>query len=141
MGVVTINSIRDGVNAALDHFFPSIPIMGEEIKQGLEEPCFFVKLLEGSQTQELGTRYKRAHQFDVHYFEVENRKLHNMAEQLYDILGLIQAGDTLYRGTNMKHEIVDGVLHFFVDYTILVRRDTPAMPIMQTIEQEGNIRG
>lgn len=145
---VTINSIRDGVISTLDSHFPEIPVMGEEIEQGLspgmdlEPPCFFVKMLMAGQTQELNIRYSRTHSFDLHYFAVDrkNRAMHDMAEQLYEHMDLIDIDGLLYRGTNMNHEIVDEVLHFFVDYTFRVRRQEPEIPDMQTLEHEEGIK-
>lgn len=39
------------------------------------------------------------------------------------------------------HEIIDGVLHFFVDYNFQIIKETTLDPLMQTMEQEGFIRG
>lgn len=149
MNVVTINSVRDGIILVLDSHFPTVPVMDEEIKQGLNEagdlnpPCFFVKLIDGMQNQQLGNRYRRVHSFDIHYFAVgrKNRDMHDMAEQLYDNMDLIVIDGVSFRGTGMNHEIVDEVLHFFVDYTFRVKRDAPVVPDMQTLEQEEGVKG
>ncbi len=150
MGAITFNLVRDSVISALDQNFPSIVIYGEEIKQGLEEPCFFVKLFPASQEQLLGRRYQRNHSFDIHYYPVEaeegeeqrqNEDMHEMAERLYDKMELVPVLGGLMRGVKMRHEIVDGVLHFFVDYNFQVVREAEPDPTMQTMEQEGFIRG
>lgn len=142
MTMVTINDIRTAVFHRLSERFPDIKRYGEEIRQGFEEPCFFVKLLTASQTQELDIRYMRTHSFDIHYFPVDNsnNEAHDMAEQLYDTLELIEFNGALYRGINMNHEIVDGVLHFFVDYNFHVRRIVPDVPKMESLEQEGWVK-
>ena len=46
----------------------------------------------------------------------------------------------LYQGRGMNHEIVDGVLHFFVDYAFRVRREFPEPPKMGSLEQEGYVK-
>src|SRR5690606_23225390 len=142
MSVVTINDIRTAVFHQLAERFPDIKRYGEEIRQGFEEPCFFVKLLNASQTKELHPRYMRTHSFDIHYFprNGENADAHDMAEQLYDALEMIEYNGAKYRGIGMNHEIVDGVLHFFVDYNFRVRRVTPDEPKMGDIEQEGYLK-
>lgn len=140
MGAVTINAMRDAVNRVIDEHFPDAEIMGEEIKQGLREPCFFVKLIQGEQTQELGGRYHRSHAFDIHYFALDNREAHDVAEKLYEVLRLVELNGMLYQGTGMKHEIIDGVLHFFVDYNFNVREIIPEETKMQTIEQGGECK-
>lgn len=142
MSIVTINDVRRAVMAALNRQFPTLKIYGEEIAQGFEAPAFFVKLLSASHTKELGPRYMRTHSFDVHYFPLDdkNEDAHDMAEKLYEVLEVIEYNGVQYRGTNMNHEIVDRVLHFFVDYNVHVRRVVPDVPKMQTLEQEGMIK-
>jgi hypothetical protein len=142
MSIVTINDVRRAVIATLGKQFPMIKVYGEEIEQGFEAPAFFVKLLSASHTKELGPRYMRTHSFDVHYFPLDgqNEDAHDMAEKLYEALEVIEYNGVQYRGTNMNHEIVDSVLHFFVDYNVYVRRITPEVPMMQNMEQEGYIK-
>lgn len=125
MAVVTINTVRKAVIAKLKSQFPDMDVYGEEIAQGFQEPCFFVKLFPVSQTQVVGNRYMRYHSFDIHYFsnaEYENDDMHDMAEQLYELMEYIGTEDNLHRGTEMKHEIQEGVLHFFVDYNFHVSK-------------------
>lgn len=140
MTVITVNDVRHGVMTALHDRFPDIKVYGEEISQGFIEPCFFVKLLEATHTQALGRRYIRTHSFDVHYFAGTNADRHDMAEQLYDCLETIQAAGSACRALSMSHEIVDGVLHFFVAYTIHVMREQAGEPLMQDLEQEGDLK-
>lgn len=139
--MITVNLVRDSIISALDQHFPEVKIYGEEIKQGFKEPCFFVKLFPVSQDQLLGRRYQRSHSFDIHYFAESNEELHDMAEQLYDKMELISLGGSFIRSTGMRHEIVDGVLHFFVDYNFHLQRSVDPDPLMQSMEQEGYIRG
>lgn len=140
MTQVTINDVRYAVNAALNAAFPNIPIMVEEIKQSLTPPCFFVKLLEPEHTQELGRRYARVHPFDVHYFAPErsNDGMYDMAEQLTEVLQQIEVAGRPIRGTGMRFEIVDEVLHFFVEYNFHVWAPKPDDPAMGSLDvQEG----
>jgi hypothetical protein len=142
MPQVTFNDVRYGVNAALDAAFPDVPIHGEEIKQQLNPPCFFVRLLEPMHTQELGRRNRRVHPFDVHYFAParENDSMYDMAEQLTSALQTIQVGGRPVQGTGRRFEIIDEVLHFFVDYTLLVWEVKSIHPKMQTLEQKEVIK-
>lgn len=136
---VTINDVRYAVNAALDTVFPDIPIMVEEIKQGLTPPCFFVKLLDPEHTQELGRRFFRYHPFVVRYFPVEgNAEMYDMAERLTEALQWIEVGGRKVRGTGMRFEMLDEVLHFFVEYNFYVWAPKPDDPTMQVLDvQEG----
>lgn len=139
--VITINSFRIGVNNWIKSHFPNARVSGEEINQ-IEPPAFSVLILTAAQTQELGPRYLRNHTFVIRYFAPNktNAEIHEVAEQLYDIMDVIEVGDKKYRGTSMNHEIVDRVLHFFVDYNFHVKRDMPSDPKMEQLEQEGFIR-
>lgn len=142
MSAVTINDVRNAVNAALDSAFPNIPIAGEEIKQGLTPPYFFVKPLELEHTQELGRRFYRYHPFDVHYFAPDRRNegMYAMAERLTEALQWIEVADRPVRGSGMRFEIVDEVLHFFVEYNFHVWAPQPDDPTMQTLDVEGGIK-
>lgn len=138
--MITVNDVRRGVMAALKKRFPGIKVYGEEIKQGLTAPCFFVKLFPVAQDREVGRRYKRMHAFDIHYFGNSNDDMHDTAESLYDCMEYIEINRSTFRGVKMRHEIVDDVLHFFVDYDFHVMRQKPKAVKMQTLKQEGYIK-
>lgn len=118
------NNIINGISIKLDEIFnqdgDKYEIYSEEIKQGLKEPCFFIKLLKSSKEQVIGNRYFRRQAFDIHYFPKSStqseKEMLNMVDKLYEALEYIKCEDEIFRGTEMKHEIVDNVLHFFVDY-------------------------
>ena len=139
--MITVNAVRDSVITALDQSFPDIKKYGEEIKQGFEEPCFFVKLFPVSQDQIIGRRYLRNHAFDIHYFAKTNEALHDMADQLYDKMELIGLDDGLARGTKMRHEIVDCVLHFFVNYNFHVYKESDVVDPMEILTVNNNLKG
>lgn len=144
MQVITFNGIRKGVIGTLKKRFPMPKVYGEEIAQGFQEPCFFVKLFPVAQNQVMGRRYKRYHSFDIHYFpessEGANDEMHDMAEQLYDLLEYLEVEGDLYRGTKMKHEIISGVLHFFVDYDFYVYKKAEEIPLMEQLTINPNTK-
>ncbi|HIW31935.1 MAG TPA: hypothetical protein IAA29_04025 [Candidatus Paenibacillus intestinavium] len=135
---VTINDVRYAVNNALDTAFPDIPVSGEEIKQLLDPPRFFVRLIEPSHTQELGRRYRRHLPFVIRYFTTNNDDCYAMAEKLTSALKWIDVGGQV-PGYGMRFQIVDEVLHFFVTYSMFVWEQPPNDPKMQTFEQEGYV--
>ncbi|KZS45704.1 hypothetical protein AWU65_07145 [Paenibacillus glucanolyticus] len=138
---ITYNVVRYAVHAALDIAFPDIPLSGEEIKQNLDPPRFFVRLLEPAHTQELGCRYRRDHPFVIRYFAQTrtNEEMYTMAEQLTSALKWINVGSRGWTGQGMNFHIIDDVLHFFVTYSLLVWEQPPDDPKMQTLVQEGNV--
>lgn len=140
--IATINDLRTGINQVLDTRFPNITIYGEEIKQGFEEPCFFIKILSSSQDKEIDKRYKKNISFDIHYFsdkEDVNSNCNDMVDRLYELLEYIPIGNKIYGSTKASHEVVDGVLHFFLQFNYHVIKDVGEIPKMEKLKQEVNI--
>ncbi|MEJ8548162.1 phage tail terminator family protein [Brevibacillus borstelensis] len=140
MQPVTFLDVRTGVFKALETAFPGADRYGEEIKEGLTTPSFFVKLLEPTHTQELDRRYVRELPFDVHYFADSNKDRITTAEQLTSVLGTIQVNSRPVCGIKMSWEIIDEVLHFFVTYRMQVWKQKPDVPSMQTLDIEEAIK-
>lgn len=139
--MITINNVRDAVVGALADSFPGIKVSDEEIKQGLGTRRFYVKLLGADQQTQIGSRYWREHLFDVHYFGPDNANLHDVAERLYDVLELIPTEGRAMRGIRMRHETVDGVLHFFLTVQFRVARQLESGPKMHTLIEEVDLFG
>ena len=117
-----INSLIYGISAALDaEFGSSYRIYMEEIKQDLEEPCFFISCINPSKKLFVGKRYSRRNLFCIQYFpETENvrQECNAVMERLYNCLEYIflPNGEKPVRGTQMNGEIIENVLSFFVNY-------------------------
>lgn len=77
--------------------------------------------------------------FDIHYFS-EKEDINNdclcMADKLYEELEYVPIGSNLYRASNMTHEVIDGVLHFFLQFNYKVIREVEKTPKMQTLDKE-----
>lgn len=91
-----------------------------EVTQGLLEPCFLVLELEASQSRRIGPRYRRERSFDIQYFPAEAEgalALSAVAQRLFFALETpsSQSGER-FRGTGLRAEIQDGVLHTFATY-------------------------
>jgi len=120
----------------LDTAYPGIPVSGEAVNPEFDPPHFFVELLESSHVQELGRRYRRAYPFVIRYISLvrTNDEMYAVAEQLTSVLQSILIGDRKYPGQNMRFQIIDEVLHFFVDYHMFVWNAAPDDPKMHTFE-------
>ena len=124
--MANINDFKIGINQVLDVIFPNVTIYGEKVKQGFEEPCFFIKILSSGQDKELNRIYKRNISFDIHYFSDAadiNSDCLDMADSLYEALEYVPLGNSLYRTNEMKHEVVDGVLHFLLQFNYKVIKE------------------
>lgn len=98
----------------------------DKIPQDLSPPCFYIQCLEPKIKKYIGTRYLRENHFVIQYFpRSENNTVtecNSVGEEMFECLEVINADGFFLRGTEMKFEIVDDVLHFFVDYNSFVRK-------------------
>lgn len=140
-----VNNLIDGISVKLNEVFGNeIRIYSEPIKQGLKEPCFFIAVLNPTQTPMIGNRYFREYPFDIHYFPSKdggNQEIQDVASDLFEVLEYITLlnGD-LIRGTNMQYEVVDGVLHFFVTYGLYVKKDILGEDLMGELIHHGGVK-
>ena len=126
-----VNELLNGISIKLNQVFgDGYEIYGDtDVVQGLKEPCFFIAILNPSQTKLIGQRYFREHPFDVQFFPTksgDNVELQEVASELFLALEYITLlnGD-LVHGTSMNYENVDGVLHFRVNYNMFLRKVEP----------------
>jgi hypothetical protein len=139
-----LNSVLEAISKKLNlEFGDTYKIHDEEVKQGLNEPCFFIMLLNPAQTQVIGKRYFRTQPFDIHYFPStadKNIEMNDVADRLNDAMEFITLdnGDKLH-GTSINHQIVDGVLHFFVNYNFYVRKDEPVADYMENVKVNNEV--
>jgi hypothetical protein len=141
-----VNNIIDGISIKLNQVFGNgYRIYSEKISQGLKEPCFFIAVLNPSETSLLGNRYFRQNHFDVHYFPEDpndNNDMQTKASSLYEDLEYVTlANGDMVRGTNMRHETMDGILHFFVDYNMHILKPVTAEDSMETLTVDTNTKG
>lgn len=139
-----LNDIITGIANALGTAFgPKYRVYKNDVKQGLTEPCFFVALLKPDQTPLLGDRAIWHNPFDIHFFSKEpatNKELYNVAELLmYGLRYITLPNGNLLRGVSMSYETVDGVLHFFVTYNMIVNIPKE-LPTMETLETDINTK-
>jgi len=138
-----INEVVSAIAIKLHQTFgDSYTIYTESIQQGFQEPCFFIALLELEFRQIVGNRYHKTLPFDVHFFGKSNLEAHNVADKLLANMEFIQClnGDLLH-GTKMNVNLVDDVLHFFVNYNTIVTKDTDPVDGMEGLTINGTTRG
>ena len=140
------NELLTGIITKLrDTFGYDTTIYLDEVKQELQEPCFFVRILEVSQEPGLDNRYRRKYFLDIEYHCDEDvqtaRKFADVANTLLMAVEYIYMGDDLVRGTGIHYEVQDNVLHFFINYDFFVFRVPDEVPYMETLTQRGNLKG
>lgn len=138
--------IINGISTKLFETFGSdYTIYTENVEQFLKEPCFYIELISSNRKQFVTNRYKSDNSFDIHFFTSENEpknEFRRIADILFDELEYIQLNDgALLRGINMHYEIVDDVLHFFVDYNLVLQKDSEQKDFMQNYETKIKMKG
>lgn len=138
-----IKSIMDAIAIRLHEVFgDEYKIYQNEVKQGLKEPCFLISLITTEKTPLLGMRSSRTIPFDIHYFPKNNEfECYTVSEKLMDELEQIKTIDgDLFNGTKMHGEVIDGVLHFFVNFNFTVLK-TEEFDHMDDISVSSNVKG
>lgn len=140
-----INAVIGGIsNALFAAFGERYEIFDDEIKQDLKEPCFFIACINPACRLFPGKRYFRTNNFCVHYFpetDTKKRECMDVAERMLECLEVITADGTKIRGTKMKYEVVDGVLHFFVNYDCFMYRVEQQTAVMEKVKLHTNAKG
>lgn len=136
-----ISGIAGKLNAA---FGENYRIYRNDVEQGLQEPCFFIVPLSPTRQQVLGRRYRQDNPFDIHYFPSQSEQMQSemdrTADQLFETLEYITLEDgDLLRGTGMRYEIIDNVLHFFVDFNLYLFRQEEKEN-METLESRVQVK-
>lgn len=124
-----VNSIILGIAEKIRTVFSQdqYGLYTESVEQGLMEPCFFISLINHTQKQQLANRYKETFFIEVVYLPSEDgnqkEECAAVAEGLFELLEYIYAEGDLLRGMNLSSAMKEGVLHFYVDYTLFEVRE------------------
>ena len=140
-----VSKIINGIAGELHTVFgEKCRIYRDDVEQGLQEPCFFIVPLSPARRQILGRRYRQDNPFDIHYFpsqtEQRQSEMDMVADRLFETLEYITLEDgALLRGTGMRYEIIDNVLHFFVDFNCHLFRQEEKEN-METLESRVQVK-
>lgn len=138
------NSIVDAVSVALnEEFGDEYEIYGEEVEQGFKEPCFFINIISASVRRYPVNRYLRHAALCVQFFPgsiEKNRECEEAAERMERCLEYIGSDKDLQRGTEMNHEVHEGVMSFFVEYNGFVRHEEKVENGMEALESEIRVK-
>ena len=139
-----IKEIINGISKKLYGFYEGLyDIYVEEVEQGLQMPCFMINLISSDIRMILKPRYKFESVFDVIYFGEGYKDCMDRGSELYDILeyitingfkrkGSIDPNDKdLIRGTKMNMYIIKNILHFRVNYNLILQNKPDIMDMME----------
>lgn len=141
-----INSIIESISISLNaEFGDGYRIHREAKRQGLKEPCFFIQCLNPTEALFFWKRCFRRNQFCIQYFPEDqlhgDQECCTVAERLFFCLEYLEVDGDPVMGTKMKYEVVDGILHFFVNYDLFVYRVRESVPMMGEVSSETHVKG
>lgn len=131
-----VNDIVTGIAVKLDEEFgDKFKIYDSKVRQGTEVPCFYIKLLTTLRTPYIGDRRRISYPFDIHLLPDEGMDDVIMAETGETMMELLKRitllnGDIVH-GRDISFQITDGVLHFFVTYSVAVNNMDRADPMQE----------
>ena len=148
-----IKEIINGISQKIYGFYEGLyDIYVEEVEQGLELPCFMINLISSDIRMILKPRYKFESVFDVIYFGDGYKDCMDRGSELYDILeyitikgfkrkeGFKRKGSVdpsidpdkdLIRGTKMNMYIIKNILHFRVNYNLILQNKPDIIDMME----------
>lgn len=139
-------SIMEAISIALDaEFGEGYEAYIEEMPQDMDGRDFFIQCLGQADTLFMGRKYFRRSQFCIQYFPLSedgrNRECLDVGERLFSCLEYLEIGGSLAKGTKMRYEMVDGILHFFVNYDMFVYKMGEPVPFMGDVASEVQVKG
>lgn len=139
-----IKEIINGISQKIYSFYEGLyDIYVEDVEQGLEVPCFMINLISSNIRMILKPRYMFESVFDVIYFGDGYKDCMDRGSELYDILeyitingfkrkGSIDPNDKdLIRGTKMNMDIIKNILHFRVNYNLILQNKPDIIDMME----------
>lgn len=144
-----VSMLLGGVTVKLDELFnlggDKYKIYIDNVEQGLEEPAFFVSVIQSEVTPLLGRRCKCSVSMDIKYFpesdEEKTDELLGIGDTLIYNMRFIELSDgSKVQGINRYYEVVDGVLHFFIDYLYTMNFIEEPDALMSGLELKGDVK-
>lgn len=140
-----INSIVEGIAKALDsEFGGDYAVYTESVEQGLSEPCFFITLVNHTDTMYPGNRRFLENTFCIQYFPKDeqrgNEECFEVMNRLVSCLNWIEVEGDSVMGRKMNGELTDGVLNFFVNYDLFVYKAADSH-LMGTLSNNVSMKG
>lgn len=137
-----VNSIIKGIAKKLNETFGAgYKIYKEDIEQNFVEPCFSIVHIMSINSGKLPHRYLRTNRFNVQFFPESNihakNDIYEVAEKMLLEMEYITVDGNLCRGTDMRYEIEDGVLHFFVNYNLFIKKEQEKVPMLDLQTNSG----
>ena len=122
-----VRSLTVALSKGLEDVFDNPRIYQDMLPMGYKSPCFFVNHVDTQVQLKLFNRYRVVANYDITYHPAErkfnSKEFSEVVEKMTYGLELVQLEDGNYvRGSNIRYEVQDGVLHFFITFDFFVTR-------------------
>ena len=129
-----VNKIVEGAASALfEAMGEGYPIYRDDLRQGLEPPCFLILSVGPSLAPHPSGIKLLTVPLDISYFPSDsgdNAEMYRVGLTVMDAVELIPLSEEKkLRGLRRSMEIVDGVLHISVTYEAFLRKDQEIDPM------------
>ena len=140
-----VQSLTVALSRKLEDIFENPVIYHDMLPMGYKEPCFFISSINSHVVRKLYDRYRVQVSYDITYHP-EERHFHNAEisrvadRMIYGLEYVPLEDDSLVRGNEMRWEVQDNVLHFFISFDFFVRRPVDRGVKMQTLTQQYGLK-
>jgi hypothetical protein len=126
-------------NALYEEFGKDYTIYADNVEQGLVRPSFFINIIRPAITERIMGRYHVSVPLVIQYFPTtvgKRTECYTTADRMFHCLQYPEYKDVTYRGTDLKFDINDDKLNFYVQYNFYaVVHDTDEVkPIMDDLD-------
>lgn len=138
-----INDVLVAISTAIFNQFPDANNWITPIEQGLVEPAFYIHCINVDQSDLIAGRFRQSMPFEVVYFPLNGfSDIYATLPVLLVALRLItlENGQKL-SGYNIKGQVIDDLLHVFVDYDMTVKIVTDPVDKMEELKITGGTNG
>lgn len=115
-------------NALYAEFGKDYRIYADNVEQNLVRPCFFINIIRPTAIPTSIGRDKMSVPLVIQYFPTsvgKRTECYTVADQLFRCLKFPEYKDVMFRGTDLKFDINDDKLNFYVQYNFFtVVKDT-----------------
>ena len=140
-----VQSLTVALSRKLEDTFDNPLIYHDMLPMGYKEPCFFINSINSRITRKLYDRYRVQVSYDITYHP-EERHFHSaeisqVADKMAFGLEYVPLEDnSLIRGNEMRWEVQENVLHFFISFDFFVRRPIDRGTKMQVLTQRYGLK-
>lgn len=137
--------IKSALARRLAALFPGITIYKEKVEQGLKYPSFFILQLNVTQERDLRPYRWLNFQMNIRYrpikdYNSKRSELDQLGLDMLDGLEEVEVEGKPLRGRDMNYEIIDGVLQFFINFRMRVKKEQEAGQKMLELENSAYIK-